>query len=392
MKNFRKDRHHSQNPKPSVKPVQTVTNYKNYPPFFVMNTYQPLYNTQNVLYDTLREAVPVIDSAIGKLVRLLGNFAVKCQDKSAEYHLQQFLNNVHTNGNNTGFNCFLSAYFDRLLTYGTSVAEIVPYQNYGNIYGIYNADNNCIVLRPKKENPMEFSVAVKQKNGEISPVKNENLILLTSLNPKPDKIGGTSVLQGLPFVSSILMKIFHTIGQNWEKAGNVRFAVTYKPPENSLDGAFIQQRAEVIADEWSKAMKDDGVSDFVAVGDVDIKVIGADNQILDCQTPSRLLLEQIVSKLSIPPFLLGLSWSSTERMSSQQADILTSELEHYRYLLNPVIDRVCRMWLSMNGFFTKFEIVWDNINLQDEVELAQARLHNAQAMQIEQQLLKGVAL
>ena len=155
MKNSRKDRHHSQTPKPSVKPVQTVTNYKNYPPFFVMNTYQPLYNTQNVLYDTLREAVPVIDSAIGKLVRLLGNFAVKCQDKSAEYHLQQFLDNVHTNGNNTGFNCFLSAYFDRLLTYGTSVAEIVPYQNYGNIYGIDNADNNCIVLRPKKENPME---------------------------------------------------------------------------------------------------------------------------------------------------------------------------------------------------------------------------------------------
>lgn len=81
--------------------------------------------------------------------------------------------------------------------------------------------------------------------------------------------------------------------------------------------------------------------------------------------------------------MLGLSWSSTERMSSQQADILTSELEHYRYLLNPVISKICSMWLAMNGYSTQHEIIWSNINLQDEVELANARLINSQAEQIE---------
>ena len=57
-----------------------------------------------------------------------------------------------------------------------------------------------------------------------------------------------------------------------------------------------------------------------------IKVIGADNQVLDSQVPVRQMLEQIVAKLGVPPFLLGLSWSTTERMSAQQADLLTSEL------------------------------------------------------------------
>lgn len=37
--------------------------------------------------------------------------------------------------------------------------------------------------------------------------------------------------------------------------------------------------------------------------------------------------------------MLSLSWSSTERMSSQQADVLTSELEAYRRLLTPVIEK-----------------------------------------------------
>lgn len=66
-------------------------------------------------------------------------------------------------------------------------------------------------------------------------------------------------------------------------------------------------------------------------------VIGADNQIIDTQVPVRQMLEQIVAKLGLPPFILGLSWSTTERMSQQQAEILASELESYRELLNSVI-------------------------------------------------------
>ena len=138
---------------------------------------------------------------------------------------------------------------------------------------------------------------------------------------------------------------------------------------------FAKERAMQIAQSWSEAMQEqnDGhVSDFVAVGDVKIQVIGADGQILDSQVPVREMLEQIVAKLGVPPFLLGLSWSSTERMSEQQADILTSELEAYRRLIEPVLCKICRMWLLSNGFSPDHKIHWDNINLQDEVELANA--------------------
>ncbi len=135
-----------------------------------------------------------------------------------------------------------------------------------------------------------------------------------------------------------------------------------------------------------QAGREGSVRDFVAVGDVDIKVIGADNQIIDTEVPVRQLLEQIVAKLSVPPFLLGLTWSSTERMSSQQADILTSELEYYRRQLTPVIRQICEVWLELLGGTGTASVEWDNINLQDEAVLAEARLHNAQAALIERQL------
>lgn len=127
-------------------------------------------------------------------------------------------------------------------------------------------------------------------------------------------------------------------------------------------------------------------SDFIAVGDVSIKVIGADNQILDSQIPVRQMLEQIISKLSIPPFLLGLNWSTTETMSTQQAEILSSELEAYRRILNPVIRKICDMWMRLNGIYEKYEIFWEKIDLKDGVQLANARLLNAQAEEIEKRI------
>lgn len=121
------------------------------------------------------------------------------------------------------------------------------------------------------------------------------------------------------------------------------------------------------------------VRDFVASGDVDIKVIGADNPVLDSETPVRQILEQLVARTGVPPFLLGLSWSSTERMSSQQADILTSEITAIRRTVEPVVERICELWLRMRGFDPRVTVDWADINLQDEVDEAKALLYRSQA-------------
>ena len=70
-------------------------------------------------------------------------------------------------------------------------------------------------------------------------------------------------------------------------------------------------------------------------------------------------------------------------MSSQQADILTSELEYYRRLLTPVLRKIAISFLRLNGIDSDVSIEWANINLQDEEALARARLYNAQAEQLE---------
>ena len=135
--------------------------------------------------------------------------------------------------------------------------------------------------------------------------------------------------------------------------------------------------------------KSGSVRDFVAVGDVEIKVIGAECEIPDCQAPVRLLLEQLIAQTGIPPFLLGLNWSSTERMSSQQADIMTSELTALRRTLTPVVEKICRLWMRLQGLDAAFQVEWEPINLQDQVEMAKAELYRQQAAQLARQVDEG---
>lgn len=342
----------------------------------------PAGRGERELYRNLRENVPIIDAAIYKMRRLIGECAVSCEDSGAERGLQDFLKTVQVNAVGQGLDDFIGIYLEELLTYGNAVGEMVV--SGGQIRALYNASLDDLEL--EEDGPLGVRVSVAEPGGKRK-CPYPQLLLVSALNPPAGSPWGTSLLRGLPFVSEILLKIYHTLGVNWDRLGNVRFAVICKP--DSAGGFPAADRARKMAEEWKKAMRSREVSDFVAVGDVSIKAIGADNQILDSDVPVRQMLEQIVAKLGLPPFLLGLSWSSTERMSSQQADVLTSELDAYRRLLTPVIRKICCTWLTLSGYPAECGIQWDEITMQDEVDHANARYLTARARQLEQSLEKN---
>lgn len=339
------------------------------------------------LYSQLRESIPVIDAALDKIVRLIGNFTIRCPDKQVEDEINRFFDEVRCCGSDRGFHRFQSVYMNQLLTYGTAAGEIVLTKNGRDIYSLVNVPLKNIRLG-FDEGMVDVLMYPAAAFGD-KPFEHQELLLFSVLNPEPGRADGVSLLRGLKFVSDILLKIYDTIGTNWERVGNVRFAVTYKPGGDG-DRSMSRQRAQQIADEWSKAMRDKTtVSDFVSVGDVSVKVIGADNQILDSEIPVREMLEQIVAKLSVPPFLLGLSWNTTERMSSQQADILTSELEYYRSVFNEIILKIAYTWQRLHGFDERLTVEWENISLQDELDLAKALLYRTQAETLKQSFEEG---
>lgn len=335
------------------------------------------------LFEKIRRSIPIVDAAISKLVRLTGSFTVECADRSMQKALDQFLLEVPVGLTGQSVYSFIDSYFDSLLVYGNAVGEVVTDTSGRYIAGLWNGRVTDVGVR-RGQSPMERVYVLRTENGE-QVLPHPERILFSALKPPDGGIYGVSLLQGIPVFAQILMRIYECVGQNFERAGNLRYAVTYKPSGDPAEMAYAGERAQKIAEEWASGMRAaqrGEIRDFVSVGDVEIKVIGAEGKMPDTEIPVRQLLEQIISKLSVPPFLLGLNWSSTERMSAQQADILTSELEYYRRILEPVIRRIAEIFLHLQGCQAEVKVVWDNINLQDEVELARARLYNAQAQRL----------
>ena len=348
-------------------------------PFGMLENYVPMGEGNIAVYREIREALPIVDAAIGKLIRLCSGFRIKSGDAAVKRELERFVLTVPTGRGQYGLQAFLDSYLNSMLTYGMAVGEIIPCGD-REIAAVICGNVEDVCIR-EGANPMEFEICAFD-GAELKPLPRQNLLLFTPFNPETEHPYGVSLMRSMPFLAKTLMKIYESIGTNFERCGNLHYAVTYRPGGDVLDKANAAERVQKIADEWSRAMqstKNGNIRDFVALGDVDIKTIGADCEMPDTATPVREILEQIVSKTGVPPFLLGLSWSSTERMSAQQTDILTSEITAIRRSLDGIIRRICDLQLAMWALDADYEIVWDDIDLQDQVEEAKARWYDAQA-------------
>ena len=95
-------------------------------PFGVLDGYVPLGHGEIAIYRAIREAVPIVDAAIWKLIRLSGGVKVICRDQKAQEGLDWFLQHVDTGRGQRGIQSFLDCYLDSMLTCGRAVTADAP--------------------------------------------------------------------------------------------------------------------------------------------------------------------------------------------------------------------------------------------------------------------------
>ena len=191
-------------------------------PFGALRGYLPAGIGEERIYQELREAIPVLDAAVGKLVRLTGGFQVKCRNAAAQERLEGFLQRMPCGHGQVGINSFLAGYLDSMLTYGRAVGELVV--SGGRLRAVCWGDVTALRIE-EGDNPLETVIWGPDEQGRLRPLPFQQLLLFTALNPEPAHPYGVSMFRGMPFLADILMKIYQTIGTNWERAGNVRYSV-----------------------------------------------------------------------------------------------------------------------------------------------------------------------
>ena len=93
-------------------------------PFGALDGYASLGGDVRV-YRAVREAIPVIDAAVVKIIRLCGGFTVSCGGGRAEAELQRFVNTVPVGRGQRGLEYFVEKYMDSMLTCGWSLLVLI---------------------------------------------------------------------------------------------------------------------------------------------------------------------------------------------------------------------------------------------------------------------------
>ena len=171
------------------------------------------------LYRAVRQAVPVVDAAINKIIRLAGGLLIRCEDSAAQEIMDAFLRLVPIGRGQVGLNAFLDSYLDSMLTFGQGVGEIILTPDRGDIAAVLCGRVEDIAIR-EGENPLDFAIC--SNDLEPKPLPSQDLLLFTPHNPESGSPYGVSMLRGMPFLTELLGKIYTAMGTNWERQRPLR--------------------------------------------------------------------------------------------------------------------------------------------------------------------------
>ncbi len=369
------------------------------------------------LYEALRESIPVWDAAISRLISLDGIIRVEGENQGLIHEIEDWMEAVQVNDMQRGLQAFINNQSNEKYEQGFAISEPIYNNDRSDIIRINVADSKDIRFRRTAKGieiwyrgwtaNKRTRDAVDQV-GDIlqgtTSITSDQLGLLTNDGWKQlrldsviyDSMGndnmnpyGVSIMRSTEFVSKILLTIQNSTLNVWERFGDPIYQVTYKAGKGSVKGSDLLTRKTVIEDEFNKAIsaKRAGKSaDFVQVVDanseIQIKVIGHDNQIIEIEQPSKHVLEQIVARTGLPSWMLGMHWSTTERLAKYEVEIILQEANVRAAAKLAGIYRVVNGMLKARGLTWKrgdFELYFEQPNLHDEVAKAQARFLNAQA-------------
>jgi hypothetical protein len=343
----------------------------------------------------LRQAIPILDVAIDRLVRLTGKVIVTWESPRVQAAWDEWQSMVSVPPLLRGFNTSLNGLQSRALMFGTGVREIEFDALGRQVKAFRFIAPDTVRFRQDPEDA--FGVVVAQtQSGQITPVVLERQFIdIAAHDPRDDSPYGRSIFADCPFVGELLLEMVHATKQNWIRVGTPAFGVLVGIPQNidaAVDlGTLMQSLLDQIKSDWTTAMTArqtaGKITDFFAAGDVKIVTIGADGQMLDFQIPWRAILEQVIGATHLPPWMLGMHWSTTERLSTEQAQSLEGVILDYQADVTPNVLWAADWWARANGFADdEREVGWPAASLRDRVEEARAGLMEAQAEQTRQKV------
>ncbi len=335
-------------------------------------------------YEFLREAIPIMDSAIWRLVSLDGSIIVEGDKAALVDEIQDWLDNVPVNDLQSGIQAFHQNFSNEAFEQGFSLSEFIPSKRRDDIIGLRVADSKFIKFKRTDK-----GVTILQRSDDDRDYRElkPDALLYWSIHNENQNPHGTPLFRSCEFVAQVLATMHNALLNSWERFGDPSFSLIYKTSRK--DGSNHQDRCEALRTDLASAVRAKRLgqsADFVHAIDKDsdiiLKIIGADGQELSFDTPARHVLEQIVSKTGLPAWMLGMHWSTTERLAEFESEMVLADIVTRQSAKLPSLNKIVSTLLKMRGRSWKkgdWELKYQQVNLHDIEKQARARFLNAQA-------------
>ena len=350
------------------------------------------------LYEALREAIPVLDAAIDRTITVDGTPVIVGEDEKIVASATEWAENVTVNDIQRGLSAFSMSLRNEVHEQGCGIGEYIFSDDGRDIDRLRVADSKGIAfslddsgtlnwwynpstpLRHRIHNTGKESVeallqdrtsanisstVLRNSNASYQQLDPINKVYLAYRTENADPYG-VSMFRSMPFVAKILLTIQNSIGNTFERFGDPSYHVSYKAA-GRVSSDVLEERRTKIATDFLSAItsKRTGQSaDFVTAVDKDsdmkVEIIGASGQTLEVEMPARHVLEQIVAKSGLPAWMLGLHFSTAERLAKFQSEMLRQESDTRTEIERLELDRIVAAMLRARGF------TWSNETIEVE--------------------------
>lgn len=367
------------------------------------------------LYEGLRETIPIIDGAIDRLCTLDGILRVETESTKLDNLIAEFMEGVRVNDLDHGMQTFYKIAANEKYEQGFVIGGYDVGARREGVTRLRVADSKGVFFRridgvlrvwyappaPKRSNgdgvdKMQRALRNNYASYSFSAQTMQHLglreldlstVFYQAIDVESDNPYGVSKLRSLEFSGKTLLTIANAIQQTWERFGDPIFDLTYKTSARISPEELETRRVKLSKNLAAalEAKRGGNAVDFVnAVGrddDLILKVVGHDNQTLEIETPARHLLEQIVAKWGVPPWMFGIVWGTSERLSDRQSDMAIQDTKTRFANARGGLEKIIATDLRAKGITWKrgdWQLIQELPNLKSEMETAQAEFLRAQ--------------
>lgn len=376
-------------------------------------------------YEVLREGIPMLDAAIGRLISMNGMIEIIGDKDDCVAELEDFCRSVPVGDMQQGIEAFRTAWWGEALEQGFGISEMVATRDLKDIAGLRVADSKNILFwrnrdgraepwyrypdksdsRPLTDPAQLMDQIVNARYGQRLVVNQQEMVKLRPENKlylahmvENSNPYGVSLLRSMEWVAQILATLQASIKNSADRFGDPMY---HLHSSGKVPADRIQKLLDDLTEKLTTTVnikRRGGSADLVTAGGensrVDIKVLGHDGQLYAYEIPLRHVEEQLVSKTGLAGWMLGKYWSTTERMAQLEVEVVladgamrnTAERPRMTRLFSDVLALRGRKWKTITTDPDKpgdWGFRYRQPNLHNVVAEAQARFLNAQANMME---------